>query len=355
MGAVGVPEGCRAYRRQLPLHLGEVVRGERTPAQRCRVLLDLGDGTGAGDRHRAVAARPDPPDRPLGEGTAVGGQRVADGGDPAQPLRGGPATAEPLQPGRPESAYVVAGQRRLRRVLAGEQPHPERSPGQAGQVVLVAGVEHGRGVAEHRQRVLHGGGAPGDLGERGGPVGPVGTPAVRPDQAVVHQVVERADERLSPGQRQVTEVQLVEVDVVGGQPAQRVGHRPAQVVRRGVLPGGLPGALVERVAELRGDHGLAAPPGERPAEHPLAVPGAVRVGGVEQRDAEVERAADRAYRLVVVDLAPAQRAGALGPGAADGPAPHTEGAHLDAAAPQLSLVDCHRRILSSSRRSRAGS
>ena len=154
-----------------------------------------------------------------------------------------------------------------------------------------------------------------------------------------------------PRHRQVGQVQLVEVDPVGAQPAQRVRRRPgAGTPGEASSPGGLPGRLVEGVAPLGGDHGLVPAAGERPAEHPLAVPGAVRVGGVEEGDAEVERPAYRPHRLVVVDRAPAQRLGALRPGAADRPAPHAEGADLDAAAAQRPCRDCHRPIVPPSQR-----
>ena len=159
----------------------------------------------------------------------------------------------------------------------------------------------------------------------------------------------------APGHRQVAQVQLVEVDPVGAQPAQRVDHRPAQVLSASASsPVACRLALVEGVAPLGGDHRLVAAAGEGPPEHPLAVPGPVRVGGVEERHPQVEGPADRPHRLVVVDRAPAQRLGALGPGAADRPAPHAEGADLDAAAaqrPRLTAID---RILSPSRHPACG-
>ena len=56
-------------------------------------------------------------------------------------------------------------------------------------------------------------------------------------------------------------------------------------------------------AELRRELHLVAAAGDRPADQHLVVPGAVDVGGVEERDAELERAVDRGDRLVPVAVA----------------------------------------------------
>jgi hypothetical protein len=58
------------------------------------------------------------------------------------------------------------------------------------------------------------------------------------------------------------------------------------------------------------------------------VAAAVDVGGVEQRDAELERTLDRADGLVVVHLAPARGLVIEGERAADRPAAEAEGADL---------------------------
>jgi hypothetical protein len=62
--------------------------------------------------------------------------------------------------------------------------------------------------------------------------------------------------------------------------------------------------------------------GERLAQDPLAVTGAVDIGGVEERDSQFERAAQRGRRFRVVGLSPADwcAGGAIGELAADRPA-----------------------------------
>ena len=96
----------------------------------------------------------------------------------------------------------------------------------------------------------------------------------------------------------VRSVDLVQVDVVGLQAAQRVldrGHDPAP---RGAL---LIGIVAHRAAELRReDHAVAAPL-ERLADDLLGV--AVGVGGVDEVDPRVQRFVDDADRVVVVGVA----------------------------------------------------
>ena len=87
--------------------------------------------------------------------------------------------------------------------------------------------------------------------------------------------------------------------------------------------------LVDVVAELGGDHHVVTPFPERVAEDPLAVPGAVVRGGVEEVHAELERAAERTHGLGVVDRAPSGGRAIERPRAADRPAAHPEGADLD--------------------------
>jgi hypothetical protein len=120
----------------------------------------------------------------------------------------------------------------------------------------------------------------------------------------------------------------VDVDAVGVEAAQARVARAPQVLGAEVAAAAGPRLLVEDVADLGDDHDVVAPPGERPAEHALAVAAAVDVGGIEERDAEVERVPDRADGLLVVHVAPACGPAVEGPWAADRPAAEAEGADL---------------------------
>jgi N-acetylglutamate synthase-like GNAT family acetyltransferase len=78
------------------------------------------------------------------------------------------------------------------------------------------------------------------------------------------------------------------------------------------------------------EHDLVAPPGQRPAEHPLAVARAISVGSVEKGHSEFECAPNRAHRLVVVDRTPAKRLAVhCVPRAANGPTAETQRADFD--------------------------
>jgi hypothetical protein len=92
----------------------------------------------------------------------------------------------------------------------------------------------------------------------------------------------------------------VDVQVVGADPAQRVGQEVLDGDRAGVhavpATGGIP-----QDAELDADrHLVPAAPAQRVAEEQLVVPHAVEVAGVEQGHARVEGGMDRGHALGVV-------------------------------------------------------
>src|SRR5438876_7187217 len=68
-------------------------------------------------------------------------------------------------------------------------------------------------------------------------------------------------------------------------------------------------ALVQGVSELGGDlDGVARYALERLGDDLLVLPGAIDVSGVEERDAEVERAAQKVHAFAARDLSPPRRA-----------------------------------------------
>ena len=87
---------------------------------------------------------------------------------------------------------------------------------------------------------------------------------------------------------------LVEIDVVGLQPPQARLHRRHDIAPRGALLGAV-GA--HRLGEFGRQHDVLAAVPEHFAEHGLraAHPG-IDVGGVEQRDPEVDRLVDHLAR-----------------------------------------------------------
>jgi hypothetical protein len=87
-------------------------------------------------------------------------------------------------------------------------------------------------------------------------------------------------------------MELVQVDRLDPEPGQARIALLADRLGRRAGSGDLSGLLVEEVAELGGDDYLVTPAGEGLSDDTLAVAGAVNVGGVEERDAGVERCVD---------------------------------------------------------------
>ena len=79
-----------------------------------------------------------------------------------------------------------------------------------------------------------------------------------PDLALSHQLVQRGQGFLDRGDR-VRDVLLVQVDVIGAQPPQRLGDRTPDVGATALGAGGRPVAHVHApAAELGGQHDLVA-------------------------------------------------------------------------------------------------
>ena len=100
-------------------------------------------------------------------------------------------------------------------------------------------------------------------------------------------------------------VDLIEIDVVGAQAPQRSVDGLKDVLLRDVFR--------ERAgrcahdSDFRGDDRVLPFAREHDAEQRLAAAEAVRVGGVEERHAEIARAPDRGERFVIARLSPAER------------------------------------------------
>ena len=130
----------------------------------------------------------------------------------------------------------------------------------------------------------------------------------------------------SIGRVRVDAVLVVEVDVVGAEPPERTLDRGADVRRAAVeVPGAA--ARVRDHAELRREDDVVAAVLDRPADELLVGEGAVDLGGVDERDAEVERAVDGADRLGVVGARAGVRAGHAH--AAEADASDVEGSEVD--------------------------
>ena len=132
-------------------------------------------------------------------------------------------------------------------------------------------------------------------------------------------------ERLFEWRGPVEAMDLIEVDPVGAQPAQTLLDLQHDVAARDTP--------IEHTARTRHehlgcDHRLLAPSLECLADDLFRLPHAVAVGGVDEVDALVERAADDADAVVMVGIAPAaERHGA-----------EAEAGNLEAAAAEASVL-----------------
>ena len=125
----------------------------------------------------------------------------------------------------------------------------------------------------------------------------LGQPVV-PDLALGDELGERTDGLLDGGAR-VHAVLVVQVDVVGVEPLQRALDGQADVLGAAVEAARAVAAVQDR-AELRRDHHLVPATGERASEQFLVQVRPVHLRGVEQGDAEVDRAVDRRDRTGLV-------------------------------------------------------
>jgi hypothetical protein len=118
------------------------------------------------------------------------------------------------------------------------------------------------------------------------------------DLALADQFAKSAD-RLLDRRAGVDAVLVVEVDVVGAETPERALQPDAQAL--GAAVGRARAALpVGDQAELGGQHDVVSPPGDRPADQLLVGVGAVDLGRVDQRDAQLEGAVDGPDRLLLV-------------------------------------------------------
>ena len=149
--------------------------------------------------------------------------------------------------------------------------------------------------------------------------------AQEPDLARMHEVGEGAEGLVDVGVR-IGDADLVEIDPVGLEPAQRTLDTFDDPPPRG---SSVVGIRVERRAELDGEHHTVAPPaGQRLADDLLRLAAGVAVGGVDEVDPRVQRPVDDPHRVVVI-------------GVAEGPKHHRAQAHLadrDSGATEGSIV-----------------
>jgi len=93
---------------------------------------------------------------------------------------------------------------------------------------------------------------------------------------------------------------LIEVDMVGAEPAQRVFQRASNPAPR-ITPHVR--IVAHRAMHLAGEHDGVAPPLEGLANDFLGLSAVVAVSGVDEVDAEIQRLVDDADGVVVIGVA----------------------------------------------------
>jgi hypothetical protein len=117
-----------------------------------------------------------------------------------------------------------------------------------------------------------------------------------PHLARRHETGHRAD-RLLDRHLRIDPVKVVEVDRLDAEAAKRRLACLADVVGAAVQMHLVGGRVVDDDAALRRQHDVVAASRDRPADELLVRERPVHVGGVEERDAELERSVDDRDRL----------------------------------------------------------
>ena len=130
-----------------------------------------------------------------------------------------------------------------------------------------------------------------------------GRRADRAHLARPHQIGEGRQRLLDVGVRRGP-VDLVEIDVVGLQAAQRGLDRLRDPASRIAL---LVRIVAHRAVHLGGQHDVVAPTLQRLADDLLRLAAAIPVGGVDEVDAEIQGLVDDADAVVVIGIAHCRR------------------------------------------------
>ena len=252
-----------------------------------------------GDHGRDPVDRGEPADRELEQRVAAaGGERLQLLG-PREPLVAEPAVVQPAEPrslGLGLAAPVLAGQEAALEREVGDVAHPELArERQHGR--LVVAVDQAEEVLHRDDRAVAG------LREGGRLLEVAGLDVREPEPAHLaldHELVHRAEGLVERGDA-VGTVVVVEVDVVAAEALERRVDRPPHVLARAA--GSVPVRSLHVHAELRRDDEVVRAAGEGLPDDALAGARSVDVGGVEERDAGIDRSGENLERRVTVDPA----------------------------------------------------
>src|SRR6185437_5956246 len=100
-------------------------------------------------------------------------------------------------------------------------------------------------------------------------------------------------------------MELVQIDIVSLEAAQRSLARPADVLRCSVLPGNRPLCLVVSIPEFRCQDDFVALSLDSLAKNPFAVAGTIHISGIEEGHTQIDSPLDRVQRLCIIYNSPA--------------------------------------------------
>ncbi len=112
------------------------------------------------------------------------------------------------------------------------------------------------------------------------------------------EILERIPDRDGAIEREVAQMQGIQVDDVGAGTAKARFAGCPYVLGCDLAWRCLTGVFIEALAKLGGQNDLISSPFERFAEDAFASAGAVDIGGIEERDPEIQRAIARAVSMM---------------------------------------------------------
>ena len=167
------------------------------------------------------------------------------------------------------------------------------------------------------------------LREEFGAVGKIGAPAIGADLAFADQFFQGVSHGFGFINRKTVIVELIQVNVIGIESAQRFFAGFANACRGCIGTEQFTRLLIEHGVEFRRDHDFLAPACKCAPKNFFAVARAVQIGGIKKVDTQLHGTMNSAYGFVIIHFAPAVRRALFPDRPADRPASHAEGANFN--------------------------
>src|SRR5579884_4025645 len=133
-------------------------------------------------------------------------------------------------------------------------------------------------------------------------------------------------------------MELIQIDIVSLEAAQRGLTRPADILRHCVLPGNRSLFLVVSIPELRCQDDFVALPFDRLTKNAFAMASTIHISGIEEGHTQIDSPLNCVQRLCIIYRSPAIGLAIHQERPANGPATHTKCTHFYSTSPKRS---CH--------------